>query len=185
MGTTVKSPVGIELALLGLLRQQPMHAYEMHQHLLHAEQLGLVWHLKQAHLYALLGSLEAAGYLTSVTETHGARPPRKVLHVTPAGLAVFTEWMASPVEHGRDFRLEFLAKLFFAAQDDPTTVEALIARQREACERWLSELHAQLRDLEATRPFDQLVLQFRIGQTQAILPWLEQCAQVLTSSRTQ
>ena len=184
MGSSVKSPAGIELALLGLLRQQSMHAYEMHQHLLHAEQLGLVWHLKQAHLYALLGNLEAAGFLSSVTETHGARPPRKVLHLTPSGHAMFTQWMASPVEHGRDFRLEFLAKLYFAAQDGPATVEALIARQREACERWLAELRAQLSELDATRPFDQLVLQFRIGQMQAILPWLEQCAHALASPTT-
>jgi DNA-binding PadR family transcriptional regulator len=156
-----------------------MHAYEMHQNLLHAERLGLVWRLKQAHLYALLGKLEAAGYLTSVTEAPGARPPRKVLHLTPDGEAVFADWMATPVEHGREFRLEFLAKLFFAAQDSPATVDALIARQREACERWLAELRTQARDLDAGQPFEQLVLQFRIGQMQAILPWLEQCAHEL------
>jgi hypothetical protein len=31
----------------------------MHQQLLHAEALGLVWHRKQGHLYALLARLES------------------------------------------------------------------------------------------------------------------------------
>jgi DNA-binding PadR family transcriptional regulator len=181
MRTKGTVPVGIEYALLGLLRARPMHGYEMHQQLLHAEQLGLVWHLKQANLYALLGKLEAAGYLVSVTEPQGIRPPRKVLQLTPQGEAVFARWMATPVGHGRDFRLEFLAKLFFATQDAPESIAALIARQREACERALAELRGQGQDIDTRRPFDHLVLQFRIGQMQAILAWLDQCAHDLAA----
>ena len=39
--------------------------------------------------------------------------------------------------HGRDFRLEFLAKLFFALEASPQEAAALIARQRAACHEWL------------------------------------------------
>ena len=39
--------------------------------------------------------------------------------LTPDGLAAFDRWVASPVAHGRDFRLEFLAKLYFAMQSRP------------------------------------------------------------------
>jgi DNA-binding PadR family transcriptional regulator len=122
-----------------------------------------VWHLKQSHLYALLARLEAAGYLASATATQGNRPPRKMLHLTARGEAAFAEWLASPVEHGRDFRLEFLAKLFFAARDGSPAIAALLASQ----------------------PFEQLVLRFRLGQIQAILPWLDQCAQVLSAPASQ
>ena len=66
--TDLKPALGLEHALLGLLRAQPMHAYEMHQQLLRAEALGLVWHLKQGHLYALLANLEVPGYVRSTTE---------------------------------------------------------------------------------------------------------------------
>jgi DNA-binding PadR family transcriptional regulator len=174
-------PVGIEYALLGLLRERPMYGYEMHQRLLQVEQLGLVWHVKQANLYALLGKLEAAGLLVSVTEPQGTRPPRKVLQLTPQGAAAFAHWMATPVEHGRDFRLEFLAKLFFAVQDAPEIASALLARQRQACEQALAELRTQGQRLDTRRPFDQLVLQFRIGQLQAMLSWLDQSAHDLAA----
>jgi PadR family transcriptional regulator AphA len=176
---TAELPLGLEHALLGLVRHQPMHAYEMHQQLLHAEALGLVWHLKQGHLYALLARLEAAGYLAGVTEPQGTRPPRKILHLTPAGEAAFARWLQRPVAHGRDFRLEFLAKLYFAAEEGPEAVRRLIATQRSACRAWLDDVRAQVQGLGADRPYDQLVLRFRIGQIEAILPWLDECEEAL------
>lgn len=171
--------LGIEHALLGLLRQQPRHAYELHQQLIQAAALGLVWHLKQGHLYALLAKLEAAGYIISATEPQGTRPPRKMLRLTPDGDAAFSAWLATPVAHGRDFRLEFLAKLFFAAQEGMATVTALLAHQRAACQTWLSDLRARGAAASVNRPYDQLVLEFRIGQIEAILPWLDRCEAAL------
>ena len=65
------TPLTIEWSLLGLLRQQPMHGYELHQMLSTAEGLGLIWHLKQSQLYALLERLEERGYLSSTLEQIG------------------------------------------------------------------------------------------------------------------
>jgi DNA-binding PadR family transcriptional regulator len=169
----IKLPLTIEHALLGLLRRRPMHAYEIHQLLLQSESLGLVWHLKQSQLYALLGRLEEAGYIAATPEEQPGRPARKIMRLTSSGLAAFERWLTSPVEHGRDFRIEFLAKLFFARQDDPATVGQLIERQRRACQSWLVELHVQAEALHRTQPYDWLVHQFRIGQIQAILSWLD------------
>jgi PadR family transcriptional regulator, regulatory protein AphA len=115
-----------------------MHPYEMHQQMLQAEALGLVWHLKQGHLYALLAKLEESGYLMSTTALQGTRPPRKMLSLTEEGRKAFTEWVGMPVQHGRDFRVEFLAKLFFAGREGPGAVTALISQQRVACSRWIA-----------------------------------------------
>ncbi|HZG69222.1 MAG TPA: PadR family transcriptional regulator [Herpetosiphonaceae bacterium] len=179
MSPMVKTPLTMEHALLGLLVQRPMHAYEMHQILQETRALGLVWHLKQSQLYALLARLEDAGYLTGNTEPQGTRPPRKILHVTPDGRAAFSRWLGTPVAHGRDFRQEFLAKLFFAQAEDPDTVAALLDRQRRECRRWLAELYEKLAERGREHPFDTLVLQFRISQIDAILCWLDTCAATL------
>jgi PadR family transcriptional regulator, regulatory protein AphA len=184
MRTRLAVARGLEHALLGLLREHPMHAYEMHLQLLRTEQLRLVWHLKQGHLYALLAKLEAEGYLASTTEAQGTRPPRKMLRLTPRGETSFAAWMATPVEHGRDFRQEFLAKLYFATDDGPARVTELLTRQRQACHRWLGELHAQDEALSAGRPFEQLVVRFRMGQIEATLRWLEECAEVFATPAT-
>jgi PadR family transcriptional regulator AphA len=176
------APAGLECALLGLLRGAPTHAYELHGRLVRAEALGLVWHLKQSHLYALLTRLEESGFLTSTMEPRGARPPRKMLSLTPSGRDAFAHWAAAPVAHGRDFRLEFLAKLYFAAEEGPTAVAALVERQRAACAAWLADLRAQSAHLSDTQPYAQLVLGFRSSQIEAILAWLETCAAVLEAS---
>ena len=79
----IKQPLTIEYALLGFLRQQPMHAYEIHQTLLRAEALGLVWHIKQSLVYVMLERLEAEGYITASIEPQGSRPPRKLIEFPP------------------------------------------------------------------------------------------------------
>jgi DNA-binding PadR family transcriptional regulator len=172
----IKLPLTIEHALLGFLRQQPMHAYEIHQTLLRAEALGLVWHLKQSPVYVMLERLEEAGYVTPSLEPQGSRPPRKLLHLTVAGQQAFEQWQAAPVAHGRDFRLEFLAKLYFASQGEPAAAGALIADQQATCRGWLLDLRAQANELSEPRDYDWLVIQFRIGQIEAILSWLDICA---------
>ena len=176
MSPMIKTPLTIEHALLGFLRLRPMHAYEIHQTLLRAEALGLVWHLKQSLVYLMLDRLEEADYVSVVLETQGSRPPRKILHLTPSGHAAFARWLVAPVAHGRDFRLEFLAKLYFASQDDPASAATLIAGQQQACRDWLVELRTQADALSDARDYDWLVLQFRFGQIEAILAWLDICA---------
>ena len=176
MSPMVKQPLTTEYALLGFLRQQPMHAYEIHQTLLRNEALGLVWHLKQSLVYVMLERLEAEGYITASIELRGSRPPRKILKLTPAGRGAFAEWLVTPVGHGRDFRLEFLAKLYFASQDDPASAATLIADQRAACRAWLADLRQHAGALADERAYDWLVLQFRVGQLEAILAWLDTCA---------
>jgi DNA-binding PadR family transcriptional regulator len=178
----VSSPLSLEHALLGFVRHQPMHAYEIHQKLAQSTDLGRVWHLKQSHLYALLGRLEEAGYLETTTEIQGARPPRKMLSLTEAGRAAFGRWLVMPVTHGRDFRLEFLAKLYFAGESGPEIVRRLIAEQQTVSRSWLADLRTQADALPADRRYDRLVLEFRIQQIEAILTWLDTCAVTLVSS---
>jgi DNA-binding PadR family transcriptional regulator len=174
---TQKQPFTIELALLGLVRREPAHPYELHQRLCDSRALGLVWQLKQAHLYAVVARLEAAGYLTSISEAQPNRPPRKILHLTEQGREAFQHWLREPVRHGRDFRLEFLAKLFFAHQEGPQRTAELIAGQRTACAQRLQELERRIDALPDDQPFERLVLQFRQGQLAATLEWLDLCAQ--------
>ncbi len=176
MSPMIKTPLTMEYALLGFLRQRPMHAYEIHQTLKQAEALGLVWHVKQSQLYALITRLEDEAFVTSTTEPQSARPARKVLQLTPAGETAFAEWVTTPVEHGRDFRLEFLAKLFFASHEGKATLERLIVGQRRASTLLVESLHGRVEAVAEDRPFDHLVLRFRIGQLAAILVWLDECA---------
>ena len=154
-----------------------MHAYELHQRLTSTEELGLIWHVKQSHLYALLNKLEEAGYVATTLELQGNRPPRKILALTPEGVGAFEEWLQTPVSHGRDFRMDFLAKLYFAAQRSTASAQHLIARQCDACEEKLRELRQQASAIDSTKRYSWLVIQFRISNLEAIMHWLAMCAE--------
>jgi DNA-binding PadR family transcriptional regulator len=136
--------------------------------------------LKQSNLYALLNKLETAGYIESVLESQGPRPPRKTLRLTLTGQAVLRRWLEIPVEHGRDFRLEFLAKLAVALDEGEQAVTTLIGLQRDATRTRLAEFQSAVDAVAPDRSFERLVLQFRVTQLDGILSWLVTCEQTLT-----
>jgi len=167
------APLTIEWSLLGLLAEQPMHGYELHQRLTVTTGLSLVWHIKQSQLYAVLARLEERGYLTTTLETQEARPPRKIHALTPAGRSALEAWVRTPVPRGRDFRLEFLAKVYFARQQSAATLHALVTAQETLFRDWLAELQSALATLDPAS-YEALVYRFRVGQLRAMLAWLEE-----------
>lgn len=179
----------IELALLGYVYAHPAHGYEIYQQLAAPGGLWQVWRLKQSQLYALLAKLDEAGLLEATLEPQEARPPRKMYRLTAAGRAAFQAWLGSPVNRGRQMRIEFLAKLYFAHRLEPQLVPDLLERQRTACVRWLAELASA--ELEPGAPeaegeldfFAQAVHEFRRTQVQSFLTWLEQCRLALEKTK--
>jgi DNA-binding PadR family transcriptional regulator len=171
----IKLPLTIEYGLLGFVRPQPLHGYEIAQRLQATEALGLAWNWKQSQIYAELGRLAQEGYLSSAVETQGTRPPRKVFHLTAAGSAAFADWIARPVPHGRDFQLEFPIKLHFAQQEGNAAALALLDCQQHACRSWLADLRDQDRSDGGDHAYTRLVQQFRLSQVETILAWLATC----------
>ena len=175
MSPMVKTPLTLELALLGFLVVEPMHAYEMYRRLHDTDALALIWRIKQSQLYALLARLEDEGYIEAETEAQGSRPPRRMLHLTPGGRAAFDEWLTTPVHRGRELRQEFLAKLYFAQQVGPEAAARLVAAQRQTCAAALHDAEQRAETLAAAQPYAHLVYRFRAGQLAASLAWLDEC----------
>ena len=176
-----KSPLGTEIALLGLLRARPMHGYEIHQRLSAPTGLGLIWRVKQAQLYALLDRFEMEGYVAATLEPQEKAPPRKVLNLTPKGSEAYEGWVRSPVPSTRTMRIDFLAKLYLTQQEHPEVRCALIDAQRQTCQVWLARLKQQAMD--AGTPFDVTVWRFRIAQVEALLGWLDDCEGMISIGR--
>jgi PadR family transcriptional regulator AphA len=179
MAPMVPIPLTIEFALLGFLRQRPMHGYEIHQQLREPTGIGLVWRIKQSQLYALLVKLEQEGYVSSTVEPQDNRPARKVFRLTETGESVFQSWLVSPVKRPRELRLQFLAKLYFARLEGSETARVLIQQQRTRCLGWLAEDKSKAEALRVEHPYDWLVWQLRISQIEAMLAWLTTCEQGL------
>lgn len=165
-----------EYALLGLLERQPMHGYEVFQQF-QGGILGQIVRLEMSQMYAYLKKLERLGYIEADLETQGARPPRKIFHLTGRGRATFHEWLTTPVERPREIRLLFLLKLYFAQALIPDRLSDLVEQEIAACQRFLDHLEAQRIPHSATGEtafLDHVVLRSRIHQTRALLNWLHE-----------
>jgi DNA-binding PadR family transcriptional regulator len=180
----IRLPFTTELALLGFLYEKPMHGYEIHQRMSDPEGLGKVWQLKQSQLYALLGKLEGDGYLTTELQPQEARPPRKVFSLTDQGTQVFITWAHNPVKHGRDMRMDFLAKLYFTRREGATAMRALLDAQRQECQTWLAEQVESQPPAGVLPPYRWFVRQYRTQQIMATLAWLDQCIAALGTVRS-
>jgi len=166
------SPLSIEYVLLGFLDQEAIHGYDLFKRLNSLESIGMVWSIKQSQLYALLEKLEEENLVQSTIIPGESRPNRKQYSITSLGRQTFIAWRNSPVEHGREIRIEFLAKLFFAIKAGTETTLELIEDQRSRCIEWMSHMDYTLGNIDQNQMYEKAVLQYRISQMQATIQWL-------------
>ena len=170
-----QTPFSLEYILLGFLAQEPIHGYDLYKKISHFEGIALIWHIKQSQLYALLDKLEKEDLLTSKIIPGEAHLSRKEFQITGAGKKSFLNWLTSPVQHGRDMRQEFLAKLYFAQKSGVAVSLELIDQQKTVCSGWLAGIQNNFVKTSAEEHFERMTFQYRISQIQAMLEWLDYC----------
>jgi DNA-binding PadR family transcriptional regulator len=162
----------LQPALLGYLVEGPKHAYELNQEF--NQSLGMVWRLGQSMLYTQLKNLASSGLLEMEIIPQPSRPARKMYQLTLAGKEVFLSWLQQPVEHLRSIRLEFLIRLYFFRRLGIPGLENLVLSQKAILQ---TQINALLREAHETDDdYWRLVLEFRRGQTDAVINWLDFCA---------
>ena len=171
MSPMIRRPPGIEIALLGFLRDGPEHGYQIYQDVSDPAGLGLIWNLKQSQLYSLFAKLEKDGSVSSVIRSQEPHPPRRVFRLTAAGRKIYLDWLTAPVAVPRLIRQEFLAKLYFL-QADEAAVRLLVGRQMTVCQRWLDEYQSKITKFEPGS-FGQITFLYRVSHIESIIAWLE------------
>ncbi|HMA33790.1 MAG TPA: PadR family transcriptional regulator [Chloroflexia bacterium] len=171
-----ESLVPAAYALLGLLAGGSAHGYDLHRPFARGGALADVCRLPLNQHYALLKQLQRRGLAAATgVETSGAAPPRRRLAITPAGQAALTTWLATPVPHTRDVRLEFLLKLYFAGRLAPAQRWPLLEAQIGLTRALITRLEREAAALSSQAPgeFHRLVVDMRLRQNRAVLAWLE------------
>jgi PadR family transcriptional regulator AphA len=164
-----------EFVTLGALTPGSKHGYEVMQFLSSA--LEPAWRVSTSQLYVLLKRLELEGMVQSTLESQESRPSKRVYRITNKGKKVFVEWLKSPVEHVRDFRTEFLTKLFFFYHLALPGLETLVDAQIRA----LKQLRRTVREREKKEKdgFMRLVYGFKIHTIDSLVTWLHREARSL------
>jgi PadR family transcriptional regulator AphA len=160
-----------ENALLGVLITGPKHGYELHGYV--SSEMNQFWNLSMSQVYALLKRMENDGMVASKQEWQETRPPKKTFALTPRGRERFLHWVFTPVDHVRDMRIEFMAKLFF--------VRRLTIKERlTLVDKQIAVLEGKLESIERSKKkspdeFQTILYSFKASQTTAALEWLRQC----------
>jgi PadR family transcriptional regulator AphA len=170
--------VSPENALLGILMTGPKHGYELHGYM--TARMNEFWQLSMSQIYALLKRLQREGCIISRQERQENRPAKKIFSLTETGKRRFLSWVQSPVPHVRDFRIEFMAKLFFIRELRLDLGDSLIDRQIEVLEKKLGGIKGSKEKI--TDPFEDLLFSFKTAQSAAVLTWLHECKRFLAKT---
>jgi len=162
-----------QFALLGLLLPGATYGYELHKQLSDQTGIGLIWQVKLSNVYAVLEQLQEKGWLTAMLLPGDTRPGRKMYQITDTGKAAFEEWLDSPVTHPREFRQEFMVKLYFHDTQKPAGVPAFLRSQLTHCRVWLKDLRKPNAVTASDSRFHLSVMQFRKSQIKSMVDWLE------------
>lgn len=128
-----------EYAVLGLLVEGPSHGFALAKELASDSDVGRVFTVRRPLVYRAIDRLVDAGYAEPVTTEKGDGPKRIVYRATNAGRHRLDTWLARPVEHIRDLRIEFLLKLALLRRSNRPPLQ-LIREQRAALEETLTAL---------------------------------------------
>jgi DNA-binding PadR family transcriptional regulator len=157
-----------KLLLLGLLRQQEMHGYQLYEFI--ERDLASCTDLKKPTAYYLLGKMAQEGWMSEEQTQEGNRPPRTVYRLTSAGEEAFLSLLKDnlssfiPANFPGDAGLAFLDVL--GAEE----AIALLGERRSAMVAALKKL----RSAPSHHGSLQLVIRHQERHLEAELEWLDE-----------
>jgi len=156
-----------ELLLLGLLRSQDMHGYQLHEAI--DSHLGMGVQLTKPTAYRLLSNMAEDGWVTSWEEQEGNRPTRRVYAITPKGEVAFQRLLR---ENLADYQSsDFTCHIGLAFLDELSAEEALpLLRRRRAAMEELSDSTGAHGEHPGSL---QLILERQMHLLAAELEWLD------------
>jgi len=183
----------LELAVLGLLAEQPRHGYELKKRL--SETLGPLWGISFGSLYPALRRLEREGAIEEVADSAGtpapatfvptgslkgdlaaarmrlrARPTRRTRRayaITERGREMFTELLTAETD---DDERAFAVKLLFCGHLEPAARLAFLERRRaQLNQRLVAERKPATRAIDR---YSRSLLEHRARSTQNDLDWI-------------
>jgi DNA-binding PadR family transcriptional regulator len=168
------------VAVLALLRDRPMHGYEMLQTLVD-RQAGRIVKVRPGSLYHVVDRL-AEGKLIrrAATSRHGNRPERASYEITDAGVEALTERVRELVATPTNDFPEFVTALAEIHNLDVDTAADAVTSRVAALEADVAEMTA-LRDADAASKAGVVALDYLLATIQAQVTWLREFAASLES----
>ena len=161
-----------DCVLLGLIKANPSHGYEMLDLFRSTSDLGRIWTMSTSQVYAVLKRLEKKELIDGKPILGRDAPSRMEYSITKKGEEKLHDWLyeANPSPGIHWIRVVFFSKLYIASLLGMPTDE-IIEIQQDVCRKQLNSFtmarkHARVR-------FEELVLDYVIGQLKTALSSME------------
>jgi DNA-binding PadR family transcriptional regulator len=163
----------LELAVLGLLKERPMHGYQLSREL--GDSLGGLWRVSYGSLYPSLRRLENDGAIESEAgDERGARR-KKVYRITAKGEQVFLELLQESPNDTQTEDARFRMRLAFFRYLPPETRIRLLERRRQALQDRLSTIaESERAGRRGTDDYGRALIEHNRSVTESDITWLEQ-----------
>jgi DNA-binding PadR family transcriptional regulator len=132
----------LELAILGLLKERPMHGYQLSRELKDA--LGGLWRVSFGSLYPTLRRLERDGAIEASAASAGRR--KTVYRITDRGEQLFLDLLQEAPQDTQSEDARFRVRLAFFRYLPPETRIRLLEKRRSALEERLATITDALRE---------------------------------------
>ncbi|MER5480139.1 PadR family transcriptional regulator [Streptomyces sp. NPDC002734] len=166
----------LELAILGFLRDAPLHGYGLRKRL--TALIGHVRPVGEGTLYPAIKRLENAGLLARTTEPGAAAAPRHVLTLTAEGARELGRRLAEPERLDvTDENRWFTLLAFLRHLEDPAAQSAVLRRRLDFLEEpssFFLDGDRPLRAEELDDPFRRGVLTVARATGLAEIAWLRE-----------
>ncbi|WP_406673037.1 PadR family transcriptional regulator [Nonomuraea sp. N2-4H] len=164
----------LELAILGFLRDQPLHGYDLRTRV--AALMGHVRPIADGTLYPAIKRLADAGWVLRKDEPGVAAAPRRMLYLTPEGQAELERRLREPADLDiSDENRWFTLLAFLRHLGEPKEQAAVLRRRLAFLEEPTSFFYDGDRPMateEFPDPFRQGLLTIAHATSQAELAWL-------------
>lgn len=164
----------LELAILGLLKERPMHGYQLSREL--NDSLGGLWRVSYGSLYPTLRRLEAEGAVkAAATDAPAAGRRKTVYRITEKGEQLFLQLLEEEPHEGQAEDARFRVRLAFFRYLPPETRVRLLDRRRAALEERLTGIKEAIRaaDAETTNDdYQRALMEHGRTATEADIAWL-------------
>lgn len=162
----------LELAVLGLLKERPMHGYQLSREL--GDSLGGLWRVSYGSLYPTLRRLEGDAAIESEAgDVRGARR-KKVYRITAKGEQIFLELLQESPQDTQTEDARFRMRLAFFRYLPPETRIRLLERRRQALQDRLATIAESLRAGRRTDDYGRALIEHSRSVTESDITWLEQ-----------
>jgi DNA-binding PadR family transcriptional regulator len=178
----VSNPLG--LAILSLLKEGPMHPYQMAATLRQRSKEESI-RLNYGALYSVISALEREGFIVPrETVREGARPERTVYALTDKGELELHDWMSELLSIPVKEYPQFEAALSLMPVLPPDEVAALLRERVHRLEAEAAKLRAVL-DIAGKSGLDRIFAiegEYEIAMREAERKWVEGLLELIQSS---